>query len=98
VAAPEAALAGNPPAGQSPTAGEGPAGRAEAAEILRALIGKIVVTPLQRRGEVGLELYGDLAAILTLAQGAEQSGPGFVVSMVARAHYQRDLPMLRVAV
>ncbi len=60
-----------------------PAGRAAAAEILRALIGKIVVTPLERRGQVGLELHGEFATILTFTQGSEQSGRGFVVSMVA---------------
>ncbi len=71
VTALEGALAGNQ------------AGRAEVAEILRGLIGKIVVTPQERRGEVDRKLHGELAAILTLAQGPEQSGSGFVISMVA---------------
>ncbi len=50
---------------------------------LRGLIGKVAVTPLARRGQVGLELHGDLATIFALAQAPEQTGPAFVVSMVA---------------
>ncbi|MDH3660463.1 MAG: recombinase family protein [Alphaproteobacteria bacterium] len=41
----------------------------EAAEAMRSLIDKIVLTPGKKRGEVKAELYGELAAILALASG-----------------------------
>ena len=41
----------------------------EAAEAMRDLIDKIVLTPGKKRGEVKAELYGELAAILALTSG-----------------------------
>ena len=43
--------------------------RTEAAELLRSLIEKIVLKPNQERNELLIDLYGDLAGILTLAVG-----------------------------
>ena len=40
--------------------------RAEAAEILRSLVDRIELTPDQR-GKLEIDLYGDLAGILSLA-------------------------------
>jgi hypothetical protein len=41
--------------------------RAEAAEHLRALIGKIVLTPEPGRDDLRIDLHGDLAGILNIA-------------------------------
>ena len=41
----------------------------EAAEAMRSLIDKIVLTPGAKRGEVKAELHGELAAILALTSG-----------------------------
>jgi site-specific DNA recombinase len=40
--------------------------RAEAADILRSLIDRIELTP-NRQGKLDIDLYGDLAGILSLA-------------------------------
>ena len=42
-------------------------GRSEAAEHLRALIDKIVLTPEKRREDLRIDLHGDLAGILSIA-------------------------------
>ena len=42
-------------------------GRGEAAEHLRALIDKIVLTPEQGREDLRIDLHGDLAGILSIA-------------------------------
>ena len=47
-------------------------GQGEAAEHLRALIEKIVLTPRPGREELQIDLYGDLAGILSMA--AEKTG------------------------
>ncbi len=45
--------------------------RLEASESLRGLIESIVLTP--RNGQLGIELRGNLAAMLTAAQNAKRS-------------------------
>ena len=52
-----------------------PATAAAAAEALRGLIEAIEVFPGERRGEVSVQLRGDLAAFLHLGE-AGRSGPG----------------------
>ena len=42
---------------------------AEAKSVLRSLIKTIKVTPGAKRGEVALELHGELAAIVAAGQG-----------------------------
>ena len=42
-------------------------GRGEAAEHLRGLIDKIVLTPEEGRADLRIDLYGDLAGILSIA-------------------------------
>ena len=44
------------------------ANRAEAAEILRALIDRIVLTPNEESKKLEIDLYGDLAGILGLGR------------------------------
>ncbi len=45
--------------------------RLEASEMLRGLIDSIVLTPMD--GQLGIELRGNLAAMLTAAQNAKRS-------------------------
>ena len=47
---------------------------AEAKSVLRSLIKTIIVTPGVKRGEVALELHGELAAILTAGQAKRNEG------------------------
>jgi hypothetical protein len=46
--------------------------RGEAADILRSLVDRIQLTP-NRQGKLEIDLYGDLAGILTLA--GKKDGP-----------------------
>lgn len=66
---------------------------AEAKSMLRSLIKTIKVFPGGKRGEVELELHGELAAILSFAQGARNKGGtpvSFIqVSVVAGARIGR---------
>jgi Cupin domain len=71
------------------------ANRAEAADILRGLIDRIVLTP-NAEGKLEIDLFGDLAGILGLA--ANKNGPLDAsdpsiqqVKLVAGAGYQRQL-------
>jgi hypothetical protein len=80
-----------------------PAVSAAAAEALRSLIDAIVMHPGERRGELSLELRGDLAAFLHLADdgrgaGERNVGSGEVMgSLVAGAGNHRQLtPMMVV--
>jgi len=43
--------------------------RAEAAQIVRSLVEKIVLVPTEDRSELKIDLYGDLAGILSTATG-----------------------------
>lgn len=72
--------------------------RAEAADTLRGLIDRIVLTPAG--DNVRAELHGDLARILALCEEAERKKklpgtgvPGSVVSVVAGARNHRNLPI-----
>ncbi len=65
---------------------------AEAKSVLRSLIKMIKVTPGTNRGQVELELHGELAAILTVGQGKknENGAPAspIQVSVVAGAGFE----------
>ena len=64
-----------------------PETRAEAGEIIRSLIERIVLTPEGER--LKAELYGDLAGILALCEGARQgAGGGSEVSVVAGGGFE----------
>ncbi|MCJ1901452.1 hypothetical protein MR829_13850, partial [Paracoccus versutus] len=73
--------------------------RIEAAEIIRSLIDRIVLTPGADRIEI--DVQGDLAGILTLS--AQRKNPaadaaGLQVKMVAGARNHRDQHSLEVFV
>ena len=59
----------------------------EAIQLLRGLIDHIVVTPTVRPAPIGLQVVGNLAALLMEAP----SGMGGAESMVAGARFDRDL-------
>ncbi len=76
-----------------------PAERQEAAEALRMLIEKIVLTPGQKRGEIDATLYGELGQILAwterqaLGKASKTNTPGgassgVLVSVVAGAGFE----------
>ena len=82
-----------------------PAERQEAAEALRMLIEKIVLTPGQKRGEIDATLYGELGQILAwterqaLGRASKTNTPGgassgVLVSVVAGARNQRYLRLV----
>jgi hypothetical protein len=52
-------------------------GRSQAAEHLRALIDKIVLTPEKGREDLRIDLHGDLAGILSIAS-QKRARPGNV--------------------
>ncbi len=61
--------------------------RAEAAEILRGLIEEVRVVP--EAGELQIELFGELGAILQLATGHPRRGPtGVQIKLVAGAGFE----------
>jgi site-specific DNA recombinase len=70
------------------------ADRAKAAERLRSLVGKIVLTP--EDGRLVIDVHGDLAGILAIAHGkAPPAGPGGAVARAmpnADIRGQRSLP------
>jgi hypothetical protein len=67
----------------------------EAAQAMRGLIDKIVLTPGKKRGEVKAELYGELAAILALTSGQKprptEDQRDMRFSVVAGERHQRYL-------
>jgi site-specific DNA recombinase len=64
----------------------------EATEALRSVIDAIVIYPGERRGEVRIELRGDLAAFLRMEERRRNVGSGEVVgSLVAGARNHLDL-------
>jgi hypothetical protein len=70
--------------------------RAEAADLLRGLVDRIVLTPNKESKRLEIDLYGDLAGILTLAtkqnRPLEESDRSVQqVKLVAGAGYQRHL-------
>lgn len=68
-----------------------PDGGRQAAEALRSLIGEIVLTPGDRRGEVHAELRGELMGILGFAR-AEEGGPPEIPFMTAVEATPRNQP------
>ncbi len=80
-----------------------PEGRLEATEALRGLVDAIVLTPTASGEELGLELRGNLAAMLGAtartkrssrrsAEGAEADDLSLQVSLVAGAGFEPALP------
>ena len=59
-----------------------PETRQQAISILRSLIDKIVLHPGAKRGELGIELHGQLAAIINLAR-PRRPGEDVMITMVA---------------
>jgi site-specific DNA recombinase len=55
--------------------------RGEAAEIMRSLIDKVVLTPEKSDRKMNAKLYGALAGILALAGGESCTGPGKPVQL-----------------
>ncbi len=69
--------------------------RAEAAEAIRALIDEIRLVP--EDGELKIELFGELAALIGLANKNPQSGDrGLQVTLVAGAGFVQDPTMLEL--
>jgi site-specific DNA recombinase len=68
---------------------------ADAKSLLRSMISTIVITPAAKRGQIALELHGELAAILAMTQGKKNKGgtppSRLQVSVVAgaRSHLYR---------
>ncbi len=65
----------------------------EAASAIRSLIGDVVLTPGERRGEVNATLRGELLAILDIASGGSTprtAAPGVITNAVASPRNQRD--------
>ena len=64
--------------------------RGQAAEIMRSLIDKVVLTPEMTDRTVNAKLYGALAGILALAGGESCTGPGrpMQLSLVAEERSQ----------
>lgn len=63
---------------------DNPDGGREAAEAIRSLIGGIVLTPGEKRGEVHISLRGELMGILDLAHAnGNQREPRFMTAAVA---------------
>ncbi|MFE3839597.1 recombinase family protein, partial [Pseudogemmobacter sonorensis] len=60
-----------------------PDGGREAAEALRSLIGEIIVTPGEKRGEVHAELRGELMGILGIAAAQPEQGRTGLMTPVA---------------
>ncbi|WP_273374075.1 recombinase zinc beta ribbon domain-containing protein [Rhizobium rhizogenes] len=69
-----------------------PDGGRQAAEALRSLIGEIVLTPGEKRGEVHAMLRGELFGILDFVRREESRGPSKAMSaLTARPRNQRFL-------
>jgi len=71
---------------------------AEAKSVLRSLIEKIIVFPGEKRGEVHLELHGELAAILgmTIDQKNKQGPNGTAVQVSVEGGEVLETPTFRV--
>lgn len=69
-----------------------PDGGRQAAEALRSLIGQIVLTPGEKRGEVNAELRGELFGILNFVKDEQnQCGAGFMLPVAALPRNQLKL-------
>ncbi|MEF2549247.1 recombinase family protein [Aurantimonas sp. E1-2-R+4] len=68
-----------------------PDGGRQAAEALRSLIGEVIVTPGEKRGEVHAELRGELMGILGVAKAEEGKPPGipFMTAVEASPRNQK---------
>ena len=68
---------------------------AEAKSVLRSMIKTIKIAPGAKRGEVNLELHGELAAVLAAGQAKRNKDGAPVaqiqVSVVAGARFDREL-------
>ena len=63
----------------------------EAASAIRSLIGDVVLTPGERRGEVNATLRGELLAILEIASGGNTprtAVPGVITNAVASPRFE----------
>ena len=64
----------------------------DAAEIIRSLVDKVVLTPGEKRGQINAELHGELAAIARLATEKQKSltpyDTGVRLSVVAGAGFE----------
>jgi hypothetical protein len=77
--------------------------RAEAADHLRALIGKIVLTPEPGRDDLRIDLHGDLAGILSIASqkrvrpgkapNGDASGPNKITLVAGASFVSRFAPI-----
>jgi site-specific DNA recombinase len=66
--------------------------RLEAAECIRELIEEIRLVP--KRGELEIELFGELAALINLANGHPRSkGTGMQITLVAGTCNHRELTL-----
>jgi len=67
-----------------------PESNGEAREDIRSLVGEVVITPGEKRGESHAILRGELMGILDLATGRRRSsGPGVITNALAcpRNHF-----------
>ncbi|MGI9505021.1 MAG: hypothetical protein ACR2RE_18400 [Geminicoccaceae bacterium] len=76
--------------------------RAEAAEVIRSLVDRIIMTP-NDKGQLEIDLHGDLAGILSMATNKdkpleESDPPVQQVKMVAGERKHREHSFLRVTV
>ncbi len=78
-----------------------PASKDEASEIIRSLIDRIVLSPMN--GELQIDLHGELAAILNLCQDSKKPAAEIrdgleQIKLVAGARYHRDRHSLTVPI
>lgn len=67
-------------------------GRDEVITLLRSLVSKIVITPVAGKLEISVDLYGDMAGILSVATGKSRSSEQ-VLNMAAQVHMMTALDM-----
>ena len=73
--------------------------RQQAAAILRAMIDHLVLVPGAARGQVAIELHGDLAGVLNLAHDSENGrNPGALLLVAGErsGHYHPTTPVVWV--
>ncbi len=56
-------------------------GREEVIPLLRGLVDKIVITPIAGKLEISVDLYGDIAGILSVATGMDCHNRGSTIVM-----------------
>ncbi len=67
-------------------------GRDEVISIIRSLVEKVVITPVRGKPEISVDLYGDIAEILSLATDKPQSSE-VVLTMAAQINTMTALDM-----